>query len=212
MPDPSSSSASLDARLDDYLKRLKWALSPLPDDDRRDILRETRAHFAERMAEGTPQRAFDEVHRRFGPPETYAQAFLDNYQTTVAVADGSGTAMLPQVLRLAGRGAKALLGAGGFLLLYGAAAVLLLVALLKPVFPVHVGLWYAPAEGVAGMGFVDAETAAVATEWLGYWLIPINLGLALLLYRGTTALLRRFLRAFVRSGDHAGAGPRRTGP
>lgn len=208
MPDSTSPASSpLDARLDDYLKRLKWALSPLPDDDRRDILQETRAHFVDRMAEGDPRRAFEEVRRRLGPPETYAQAFLDNYQTTVAVADGSGTAMLPQVLRLAGRGVTALLGAGGFLLLYGVMAALLLVALLKPVFPTHVGFWYAPAEGVMGMGFVDAETAAVATEWLGYWLIPINLGLALLLYRGTTALLRRFLRSFVQSGTRLDTGP-----
>jgi uncharacterized membrane protein len=201
MPDPASS--SLDDRLDAYLQRLKWALSPLPAEDRDDILRETRAHFAERMSDSDPERAFEAVRSTFGPPETYARQFLDNYQTTVAVADGSGLAMLPQVVRLAGRGATALLGAGGFLALYGLVCILLVVALLKPIFPMHVSLWIAPSEGVMGLGYVDAATAAVATEWLGYWLIPLNLGLALLLYRGTTALLRRFLRSFVRPDGRA---------
>lgn len=186
-------------RLDNYLKRLGWALKPLPDADRDDILHETRAHFADRMAEGDPDAAFARIVARFGPPEDYAQQFLDNYQLTAAVADGSGSAMLPQVLRVAGRGATALLGSAFFLLLYGVAFALVLLAALKLVAPTHVGLWYAPELGVVGLGYVDAETAAAARELLGYWVLPVNVIGALLLYRGATNGLRRFLHTFIQA-------------
>lgn len=196
---PDRDTAVRHDRLDNYLRRLGWALKPLPNADRDDILRETRAHFADRMAEGDPDAAFARIVARFGPPEDYAQQFLDNYQLTAAVADGSGSAMLPQALRVAGRGVTALLGSAFFLLLYGVAFALVLLAALKLVAPTHVGLWYAPELGVAGLGYVDAETAAVATEWLGYGILPVNIIAALLLYRGATSGLRRFLHSFIQT-------------
>lgn len=196
---PDRDTAVRHDRLENYLQRLGWALGPLPDADRHDILQETRAHFADRMADGDPDAAFAETVARFGPPEDYAQQFLDNYQLTAAVADGSGSAMLPQALRVAGRGLTALLGSAFFLLLYGVAFALVLLAALKLVAPSHVGLWYAPEMGVMGLGYVDAETAAVATEWLGYWILPVNVIGALLLYRGATNGLRRFLRSFIQT-------------
>lgn len=196
---PDRDTAVRHDRLKHYLKRLDWALAPLPEADRHDILQETRAHFADRMAAGNPDAAFAEIVARFGPPEDYAQQFLDNYQITAAVADGSGSAMLPQALRVAGRGATALLGSAFFLLLYGVALGLVLLAVLKLVAPTHVGLWYAPEQGVAGLGYVDAATAAASVELLGYWILPVNIIGALLLYRGATGGLRRFLRSFIQT-------------
>lgn len=186
-------------RLKTYLQRLEWALEPLPETDRRDILQETRSHFAERMAGRNPDGAFAEIVAGFGPPEDYAQQFLDNYQITAAVANGSGSAMLPQALRVAGRGTMAFLGSAFFLIVYGVSFALVLLAVLKLVAPTHVGLWYAPEHGVAGLGYVDAETAALSAELLGYWILPVNIISALLIYRGATSGLRRFLRSFIRA-------------
>lgn len=186
--------------LNAYLHRLRWALSALPSEDREEILQETRAHFVER-GEGAadPERVYVETAARFGAPEDYARRFLDNYRISIAVAEGSGFAMLPQALRLTGRG---IVGFGGFVffaMLYLLAVALVVVAIVKLVFPEHVGLWYAPEIGVYGMGFVDTYTATRTTERLGYWIIPLNVFLALLLYRITTTMLNRYLRSFLGS-------------
>lgn len=184
--------------LEGYLHRLRRALGALPREDRDEILRETRAHFLERIEGATnPEQVFSETAVRFGAPEDYARHFVDDYRISTAVADGSGFAMLPQALRLTGRGIGGFLGFLLFGLLYLLATALVIVALLKPVFPEHVGLWYAPEIGVYGMGFVDTDTMTRTSERLGYWIIPLNLTLALLLYRIATALLRRYLRSFL---------------
>jgi hypothetical protein len=39
----------------------------------------------------------------------------------------------------------------------------------------------------------------VATEWLGYGILPVNIIAALLLYRGATSGLRRFLHSFIQT-------------
>jgi uncharacterized membrane protein len=189
-------SPSWEREVDDYLRRLRYALAPLPAEERSEIVREARSYFLDRMeGAGDPATAFLRAVEGLGAPEEYAGAFVDDYQITVAVSGGSGVAMLRQGLRMVERGAKALVGFALLLPLFAVAGALVLIAILKPVFPENVGAWFAPELGVMGIGFVTAETAASAPDLLGYWIIPVNLMLAVLLYRLGTALLKPFLRS-----------------
>lgn len=184
-------------QLEDYLRRFRFALSPLPPEEREEIIRELRSHFLERMnGAPDPVDAFHATAEMMGTPEDYARSFLDDYRISAAMADGSGFAMLHQALRMVGRGTRALVGAAFFLSLFAISLAFFLTAVLKPVFPENIGAWFAPEQGVFGVGFVDAESAARAPDLLGYWIIPVNILVALLLYRVGIALLRPFLSSF----------------
>jgi flagellar biogenesis protein FliO len=58
-------------------------------------------------------------------------------------------------------------------------------------------------EEVFGLGVVDRATAQGAEELLGYWVIPVCVAGALLLYLAATWLLRRLLKNFVKRGRQA---------
>jgi uncharacterized membrane protein len=193
---------SPEREVENYLRRLGYALNPLPPEERAEIVREARSYFLDRIqGADDPATGFRRAVEGLGAPEEYAGPYLDDYQITVAVSGGSGVAMLRQGLRMVGRGTKALIGFALVLPLFAIAAALALIAVLKPVFPENVGAWFAPDLGVMGMGFVTAETAASASDLLGYWIIPVNLVLAVLLYRMGTGLLTRFLRSLQSAPD-----------
>lgn len=186
---------SVDGEVERYLRRLRYALRPLPSEEREEILREVRSHFLDRADSSGSDRAASvrSTARALGTPEEYARAFVTDYRVTAALTDGSGFAMLYEVVRLAGSGVRWLLGLMLFLIVFGVAVGLVVVGLLKLVFPESVGLWYAPDLGVLGMGWVDTDTAASAQELLGYWIVPLNVALGVLLYRVGTAFLGRSL-------------------
>lgn len=177
-----------EAYRDHYLRRLRWALQPLPEEDRGEIVAETRSHFLDREAQGV---AVEAIAAELGEPEVYARGFLENYEISTALAGGSVPRMLATASRWLGRGVVASLGFFLVLLLYLLAGSWGLVALLKPVFPDRVGFW--TGEHVLAIGFVDPPSTD-AVEHLGYWLIPLALAAALLLWKLATVLLRRLLR------------------
>lgn len=75
----STGSSAMPDSVDEYLDRLAVALAGLPGPDRREIVAETRSHIEERYAEvGEPARV-SAVVEELGPPETYAEEFLENY-------------------------------------------------------------------------------------------------------------------------------------
>jgi len=183
--------------LEGYLRRLRWALSPLPSEEREEILRETRSHFLERIAGGDPQARFRETAAALGDPEDYAQGFLDGYRLAAAVADGSGPVMFRQALRLASRGIGAFFGTLGLLFIFLLAAAHLALAVLKPIFPENVGAWLEGGRRLS-LGFMSPPPGPDVPELLGYWIIPVALLLSIGLYRLGVILLRHLLRSYLR--------------
>ena len=185
--DPRQTSGSPSA-LEAYLRRLRWALQPLPAVDRDEIVAETRSHFLDRQAAGA---SIETIAAELGDAERYAQGFLENYQISTALAAGSVLQMLSTASRWVGRGVVASVGFFLALSLYLTAASWALVGLLKPVFPDQVGFW--TAEGVVAFGFVS-PLRPDAVEHLGYWIVPLSLALALVTWWLATRLLRGLLR------------------
>jgi len=182
-----------------YLKRLRWALSHLPAEDREEIVTETRAHFAERIAQGA---TVDEVAASFGEPEAYARRFLENYEISVALSSGSTTRMMATALKAIGSGVGSFFAVLGLVLLYLTALTCLVVAVLKPIMPENVGFWtgedllllgIVSDSVVGGMGLVG-DTAG-AEERLGYWIIPLSLVAGAVVYLMSNSMLRRFLKS-----------------
>lgn len=188
--------------LETYLKRLRWGLSGLPEEDRNEIVLETRSHFLDRL-EGPNAASFAAVAQELGPPEEYARRFRENYEISAALGSGSAFHMLHAVARLLGRSLQAFVGFFFFLFLYLSSLAFLLVAVLKPIFPENTGLWTSSREPLLLLGFIEDPARPGLHEHLGWWIIPFGLLGALLLYWGSTALLRVFLRSLRRSRESA---------
>lgn len=183
-----------DPRIAAYLRRLGWALSPLPSDDREAILAETEAHLLERLAQGDV--ALTAALQAFGPADEYARAFIEEYRLVGAISAPTPMPMLREALSLAGRSVVGFLGALFFLMLYLLELTLLLVAVVKPILPQQTGLFVGP--DTFALAVLDEASAAAAAELLGYWLIPLALIGALLVHVTASHFLRRFLRMFLR--------------
>jgi len=184
---------SRETDLETYLKHLRWALAELPAEDRDEIVRETRSHFLDRC-EGPRARPFAEVARELGSAEEYGRRFRANYNISVALGSGSALRMLYTAASLVGRSLWATGGFFVFIVLYFLTASFVLVAVLKPILPDRVGLWTSTARPLFVLGVVASSNDPTLREHLGWWVIPLCLAGAVLLYWGTTALLRRFLR------------------
>lgn len=99
-PGSTGSSRETEATVEAYLDRLSAALSALPDEDRSEIVEETRSHIADRWGRLDDPAAARAALEELGQPEEYATGFLENY--------GAGG---PAVAGDRGRGrAKAALG------------------------------------------------------------------------------------------------------
>jgi len=151
---------------EDWLRRFKWALATMPASERDDIVAETRAHVAERLAQG---QAALEVLAGFGEPDAYARHFIDEMELARVMGSQGSGAMLNAVLRRAHRSSVA---AGALLLVLAMAAVafpIVMTAINKLFDPVHAGLWRGPNEFF--IGIIDQPENA--QELLGVWIYPL---------------------------------------
>jgi uncharacterized membrane protein len=161
-----TNASDAERELGPWLRRLKWALSAIPADDRNDIVAETRAHLAERVAEGqAPKQALEQ----FGEPEEYARLFLDARELSGAAASQAPLSLLKAVST---RAHRSIVAAAAFLLVLaiGAAALAVAITAINKVFdPAHSGLW---AGGNAFfVGVIDRPQSA--HELLGGWIYPL---------------------------------------
>lgn len=157
-------------------------------DDLRDDLR---AHLAESYSLGDPQGSeadrLQAAISRLGRPADYLHPLLADE----LLAHGSRTyhpAPIARGLYHAVRAGSSRAAAGiGFGLGYLFLAIFTAMALLKPLWADHVGL-FRHSDGTVTFGIV-AETAG-ARELLGLWIMPIAVAVALLLYIVLTRALR----------------------
>ncbi|WP_257387822.1 HAAS signaling domain-containing protein [Tahibacter caeni] len=156
-----------------WLRRLKWALSALPAQDRDDIVAETRAHLRDACDAGqTPA----QVLAGFGGAEDYARQFVDQMELSGALGAGRSGPMLRLVLRRAHRSLIATVATTLVLV-----CVLLAVTGASLVFfelsdPVHTGFW--SGGGNLFVGVIDDPAKAV--DLLGTWLLPAALAAVVL--------------------------------
>lgn len=174
-------------RLESYLDRLERALAPLTAPERTEIVQETRSHVLDRL-ESRPGAGAEDVLLELGPPDAYAARFLE------ADPDASrGAGAGERLSRLTTRGWRGLLAFNGVVILYGMGLFFLALATLKALRPERVGLWFDSAEGLWTLAFFGTE-APPGREVLGWWLLAVALGFALIALCGATALLRRVTR------------------
>jgi len=84
---------------------------------------------------------FQQTLQEFGPPEEYAQTFVETYRASLAPASATPRQILEHNLRLIRHGSSVVLSLLALGCLYLLSAYLVLIGLLKPLFPESIGLW-----------------------------------------------------------------------
>lgn len=168
--------------------------APLGDDA--DALRaDLQQHVLDSMAAQTgpedPLQWLEAALARLGAPIDYLRPLLADHHIQQATRSYSplavGRGLFHTALAGGGRVAGATLFAIGYLFI----AAFIAVAVSKPFLSDRVGLFRYP-DGSIAAGIV-ARTAE-AQELLGWWSIPVSLGLAALIYLLLTKGLRRLMR------------------
>lgn len=178
-----------DARLDAYLARLEAELAPLPAQERREILLETRSHLLERTA-GAPTGSGDAVLAELGSPEAYARQFLPHADEPERPAGAPAT-----IARLATGPWTGLPVLFVVMVAYGIAAGTFLLGVWKLVEPRATGLFVSHAGGGRSVMLVVSDPrAAEGRDVLGYWFVPIAILISVSIHLAMSALLRRVHR------------------
>lgn len=193
----------VEAMMNRYLRRLRWGLSSLSEDDRREIAREVASHLVDRLGSSPSVEGLQEELAKLGAPEEYARQFIESFDLSSAIASGSPWRMLHQALRVAGNSALTVAGSAGLLMLLAVSVSLMALAPLKLIFPQHVGLWLAMDRGFLAAGFLARPPAGVP-EVLGYWIIPVAVLLGIALFKVSTVLLRQLLLSQQEAAHRAG--------
>jgi hypothetical protein len=183
--------------LERYLARLATALAALPESERREILRETRSHVLERALR-SPDRATEAVLAELGPPADYARPFLPE----AGRALGTPTSALHRLALVATAGWRTFPILAVVLASYTVAVSAFAIAVWKIVEPDGTGFWVNDLAGERpSFGLAVSDPRQKGREVLGYWLVPIGLGIAAGIHVAMSALLRRVLRRDRRSTD-----------
>lgn len=174
-----------------YFRRLEALVLALDETQRRELELEIKGHLLEsyqsETAGGEAERLLNAIER-LGEPESYIKPMLAERLLSSASRSLRPKYVLKGLYyHFVGGARKVLAGvvfAVGYLLVF----VLALIGVLKIFFPRHVGLFlYEQGGALLGM---DVKPEHVRTEVLGYWIIPICLGLAFALYVGLTKFLK----------------------
>lgn len=185
-----------ETQMNDYLARLRAALTGMTLAEREDIVEEIRMHIRERCDD--PQTSVEEILAGLGPADELAQQYRTGLLVQKARRSLSPVTILRATLRWATTGFE------GFLVFlialwgYGMGVAFILLALLKPFLPEYTGLWVGPDEFsfAVRMGATMKAPAPPVHEVLGWWLIPVCLVLGALSLAGTTKLIQFLLRRF----------------
>jgi hypothetical protein len=185
------------AHLETYLTQVRRNLKGLSEAEIREVLLELRAHVLDRVEGHLTPNTVEAALAALGGPREVARANVTERVAAVMEKDRTFFGVLTAVVRLAG------LSLAGFMLFlvsltgYGLAVSFLLVAVMKPFRPDHVGLWRT-APDTYSMGSVSHPSQA--QELLGWWIIPVGLVLGLALGYLTWSFGRFCVRAMVSSG------------
>jgi len=223
------STNSVTESVDEYCKRLGKALRNVPTPEREDFVREVRSHILERV-EAEPEvtaAVLSKIFRAVGEPKELASEYRTQAMLREATRSGAQWILRPWVLlratlRWAVTSIAGLVAFFVTVIGYGFAVVFYLCALLKPIFPTHIGLWLA-AQHTVSLGYWNGQlsgaevygmslrppisfillgtlgpTGGPIRELLGYWIIPIGFLCGALFFLATSMLTRWFIARFNR--------------
>lgn len=162
-------------------------------DEAGELRADLEAHLADSFAAGDPTApetdGLENAIRRLGRPADYLRPLIADELLNRGTRSYNPVPLARGLYHSVGLGSARAIGAIAFGLGYVLLAAFTAMALLKPLWGDHVGLFRQP-DGSVSFGIV-AETTG-ARELLGYWIIPIAILVAALLY----VLLTRALRTF----------------
>ena len=169
------------AHLETYLTQVQRYLTGLPDAEAREVIAELRSHVLDKV-DGvvTPQRV-EAAIAELGTPKEVARVNVTERVVAHIEAHRSPLSVLRGVVRLAGLSAY---GFFAFLVSftgYAMAAALLITAAVKPFWREHAGLWLVPDPKDNWSFSLGVSDVPHGRELLGWWIIPIGIGVGLLL-------------------------------
>jgi hypothetical protein len=174
----------------DYLSQVEHLCGMLNQRQTADIQMELRTHLLEsytQLSSGSEAERIQSAINKLGQPSEFIPLWVEERLLEGAMP-GSGTRNLLNLFKMnASKGIKQfvfsmLIGFGYLLAFY-----FFLAAVLKIFFPEYIGA-YLSSSNIPFIGYVDAEGY---TELLGYWLIPVGLGVAVSLQMFLNKLLTR---------------------
>lgn len=160
-------------------------------DDAAELRADLAAHLADSFAAGDPATPeatrLDDSIRRLGRPAEYLRPLIADELLDRGTRSFNPVPLARGLYYSIGHGAARTMAALGFGLGYLLLAAFAAMVLLKPLWGDHVGLFRRP-DGTVSFGIV-ADPAG-ARELLGFWIVPIALAVAALLYVVLTRALR----------------------
>jgi HAAS domain-containing protein len=191
-----------ESRVNGYLFVLERSLLTfLPRETARDAVREIDSHLRDRIASAAPmpdeRTAVEAILSELGSPLRVAQAYSLERTVDEAVVTGRVIAIVRAVWRVAMSGISGFFAGFGLLAGYSLGAVLVILGLMKPIFPDAIGFWVNDESPLKGfdLSWRMGVGPGVRHEHLvgGYWVMPICLiaGFALLFFshRGARTFL-----------------------
>lgn len=179
----------------EFLRRFRLALSPLPAAERDEIAREVASHFAERPLDA------ESLAREFGAPEDYAGEFLAERALRGALASGTPWALGRALLGAVGQG-MALLVVVPLVVLEVMAVALVALGVVKPFAPAHIGLFLNAGGGLQVVGYSSAVPSGTH-EVLGPWATPAFIVAGLVIGWASNAAMRALAAGRLRRAARA---------
>lgn len=170
----------------DYLQSLMRFLSRLDREDADDVLREIESHIYDvmEMREENGQIIdASAILEGFGQPRDLASRYVDHILK--GAPPPKGFKAIQRVKRGATNGLRLATGLGGYIL----AGTLIAIGLYKPINPDAVGFWSSRSGESVVIGALS-EVPAGTHELMGWWIMPVALGLGIAAAFVTTRLIR----------------------
>ncbi len=191
-------------RIDTFLANLRGGLRGLNEADADEILKELRSHIADKAsATGEISEAsVDSAIEALGSPRDLAKEYMTDEVLSRMEASRSPLRMLDGLFSWASLSVAGFFALVGSLAGYGFGLLCMLIAVLKPFHPQAAGLWKfldktGDTEFSLRLGFGPAPQNG--QELLGWWIVPIGLGVGFVCLLLTTSFARWCVRQVRRS-------------
>jgi hypothetical protein len=175
-----------------WLRRLHWALQPMPSPEREEIVAETRAHLSERLDDGADP---VELLEGFGPPDVYARRFIDEMELAHALGEQKSADLLTVIGRRVHRSLIAALAFAMVVALAGLSLAAVATLSYEVIDPVHSGLWRGSNQFFVGV----IDDPGTARDLLGPLIWPAALAVIALSWAAGRAILLTAARRLART-------------